>query len=63
MFIVVALISLAFTLFLYFVGTQWLFPALVSYGFLAGLVYRGNKHVTLVPYESETGSRGSASRT
>lgn len=63
MFIVVAVVSLVFTLFLYFVGTQWLLPALVSYGFLAGLVYWGNKHVTFVPYESETGRRGGGSRT
>jgi hypothetical protein len=49
-FIVVALVSLAFTLFLYFDDTAWLMPALVSYVVLGVLLYWGNKKVFFVPY-------------
>ena len=49
-FIVIALISLGFTLLLYFQGETWLPPALVSYVVLGLLVYRANKKVFFVPY-------------
>lgn len=50
-FIVIALISLAFTILLYVSDMEWLIPALVSYVALALLIYWGNKKVFLVPYE------------
>jgi hypothetical protein len=51
LFIVVALISLVFTLFLYFEDTAgWLIPALSSYIVLGLLLYWGNKKVFFVPY-------------
>jgi len=51
-FIIIALISLAFTVLLYFRGSQWLAPALASYAFLGVLIYWGNRQVFLVPYEN-----------
>ena len=49
-FILIALISLTFTILLYFRGSDWLFPALVSYVVLGLLIYWGNKQLFLVPY-------------
>jgi hypothetical protein len=46
--LVIALVSLAFTMLLYFQGSQWLIPALASYVVLGALVYWGNKRVLLV---------------
>jgi len=48
--IVAVLISLLFTLFLYFEDTAWLIPALVSYVVLGLLLYWGNRKVFFVPY-------------
>lgn len=48
LFIVVALLSLVLTLFLYFDDIAWLIPAVVSYCALGLLIYRGNKKVYLV---------------
>jgi hypothetical protein len=45
------LISLAVTLLLYFAGTQWLAPALISYAILGSFLYWANKKVFFVPYE------------
>ena len=47
------LVSLVFTLFLYFDDTAWLVPALVSYVFLGLLLYCGNKKVFFVPYNKD----------
>jgi len=52
-FIFIALISLAFTILLYFLGSEWLIPALISYVILGLLIYWGNKQVYLVPYQKE----------
>lgn len=51
LFIIIALISLFFTIFLYLDGTGWLIPALVSYFALGLLIYWGNKKVFLVAYK------------
>ena len=48
--IVVMLLSLLFTLFLYFEDTGWLGPALLSYVVFGLLLYWGNRKVFLVPY-------------
>ena len=48
-FIVLALVSLVFTGLLYFGDATWLIPAVASYVLLAGLIYRANKRVRLVP--------------
>jgi len=49
-FILVALISLVFTCFLYFELGDWLDPAISSYVALGLLIYWGNKKIYLVPY-------------
>jgi len=49
LFIVLALVSLALTILLYYRGTGWLFPACVSYVLLAVLIYWGNVKVYFVP--------------
>ena len=48
--LVVALVSLVFTLLLYFDNGGWLIPALISYAVLAILIYHGNRRVVLVPW-------------
>ena len=48
--IFIALISLGFTMLLYFGTTQWLVPALISYLILALIIFWGNKKIFLVPY-------------
>ena len=50
LFIIVALISLAFTMLLYFGENIWLLPAILSYLALAILLYWGNKKIYYVPY-------------
>ena len=50
-FIFVLFISLGFTLLLYFRGTGWMIPALVSYVVLALIIYWGNRQLFFVPYE------------
>jgi hypothetical protein len=49
-FLVIAVISLVFTLLLYDRGSQWLPPAIVSYVALGLLIYWGNKKVFFIPY-------------
>ncbi len=49
--LVIALISLALTMGLYFKGTDWLFPAILSYIVLGLYIYWGNKRVLFVPYK------------
>jgi hypothetical protein len=52
LFLVIAFISLFLTLYLYFDGNAWLTPAIVSYVFLALIIYWGNKRVYFVPYKT-----------
>jgi hypothetical protein len=52
-FIIVSIISLVLTMLLYFKGTEWLFPSIISYVIFVLLIYWGNKHIFLVPYQSE----------
>jgi uncharacterized protein (UPF0212 family) len=49
LFILAALVSLAFTMLLYFAGSSWLTPAIASYVAIALLLYWGNSRVRLVP--------------
>jgi pilus assembly protein TadC len=49
----IALISLTFTILLYFNGSGWLSPALTSYVALILLILWGNSQVFLVPYNDE----------
>jgi len=51
--LVVALVSCAFTVFLYFGSSKWLIPALASYVVVGLLVYWGNKQMFLVPYKKD----------
>ena len=51
LFIIVALISLVFTMLLYYGDNTWLFPAILSYVALGILLYWGNKKIYYVPYE------------
>ena len=48
-FIIIALVSLIFTIFLYFHGIKWIVPSLVSYVILGVMIYWGNKQLYLVP--------------
>ena len=52
-FIVIAFISLILMLLLYFEGTDWLTPAVISYLILGFSIYHGNKLIYLVPYEKD----------
>lgn len=52
-FIVIAIISLVFTLLLYYQDSKWLTPALVSYVVLGLLIYWGNKKVFFVAYNED----------
>jgi len=49
-FLIMTLISLVFTLLLYFDGTAWLIPAVISYIFWGAVLYWGNRKVYFVPY-------------
>lgn len=51
--IFIALVSLVLTVLLYFEGIKWLLPAVVSYLVLGLLIYWGNRHIYLVPYNSD----------
>ena len=50
--IVILLVSLLFTVLLYFKGMEWLIPALFSYAVITGVLYWGNKNLFFVPYET-----------
>lgn len=52
-FIIILILSLAFTILLYYGNRQWLIPALVSYVVLGLLIYWGNRKVFLVPYQED----------
>lgn len=56
LFLLVALISLVFTLLLYFDSNDWLLPSIMSYIAVGGLMYWGNRNVLLVPYEGKDGA-------
>jgi len=51
--IIIILISLIFTLFLYFDGNDWLVPAIISYIVFTALLYWGNKKLYYVPYKKD----------
>lgn len=53
--ILLALISLVFTLLLYFESNSWLISAVSSYVVLGVLIYWGNKKMYLVPYIKKEG--------
>ena len=53
-FIVIAVISLVFTILLYYQDSKWLIPALVSYVVLGLLIYWGNKKVLFVPCQKRS---------
>lgn len=55
-FIGIAMISLVFSIFLYYGDSKWLIPAFVSYVVLGLLIYWGNKKVFFVPYQKEKSS-------
>jgi ssDNA-binding Zn-finger/Zn-ribbon topoisomerase 1 len=48
--VVVALLALLFTGLLYYQGTHWLIPTIVSNCLLVAIIYWGNKQVHFVPY-------------
>ena len=56
-FIFILLISLGFTVLLYFRGTAWLIPAFVSYVVLGLILYWGNRQLFYVPYEDASVAR------
>ena len=51
--LLIALISLTLTLGLFYRGTDWLIPAIISYIILGLLIYWGNKRVIFVPYDKD----------
>ena len=53
LWLILLLISLALTIFLYLQGTAWLFPACITYLVLGALLYWGNRRVYLVPADPE----------
>jgi uncharacterized protein (DUF983 family) len=56
LFLVVTLIALAFTLLLYFAGSEWLVPAVVSYVAWALLILWGNSQIVLVRHDDRKSS-------
>jgi len=50
--LVAAVVSLVLTLLLYYSGTVWLIPALISYAVVGLIIYWGNKRLFLVPYQN-----------
>jgi hypothetical protein len=59
-FLVITVISLAFTILLYYGYSKWLIPALVSYVVLGLLIYWGNKKLFFVPYQEDQNSANDA---
>ena len=49
--LVIGVISLVFTVLLYFLGSEWLIPAIASYVVLGLLIYWGNRQLFFVPYQ------------
>lgn len=54
--ILVAMVSLAFTLLLYFEGERWLPPSVATYILLGIIVYWGNRRLYFVPNVKTTDS-------
>jgi hypothetical protein len=50
-FTILAVISLVFSVLLYYQGEKWLIPAIDSYVVFGLLIYWGNRKVVFVPYE------------
>ena len=61
--IVAAIVSLVFTLLLYFDGTGWLIPASISYLVLGLMIYYGNKRIYLVPHGKDQGTADETAQT
>lgn len=55
--LVFLVISLVFTLLLYYESNYWLEPAVFSYIVAGGLIYRGNRKMYLVPYRIKRKAR------
>lgn len=51
--ILIAVISLVFTILLYFRVSEWMIPALLSYVVLGLFIYWGNRKLFFVPYEKD----------
>ena len=51
--IFIAIISLVFTMLLYFGSTEWLIPAIFSYVILGLIICWGNKRIFFVPYKND----------
>ena len=51
--ILIAFISLALTFGLFYRGTDWLIPAIISYIILGLFIYWGDKRVVFVPYNKD----------
>ena len=51
--IFIAIVSLVFTLLLYFESVGWLLPAVFSYVILGLLIYWGNKRIFFVAYKND----------
>ncbi len=49
--LIIGMISLCFTLLMYYVGSAWIMPSLLTYIILALIIYWRNKRVFLVPYK------------
>ncbi len=49
-------LGLAFTILLYLGDNNWLIPAIISYIFLIGLIFWGNKKLYYVPYKNTDGT-------
>ncbi len=51
--LVIVLISLIFTLLMYYQSLDWLVPAIISYVVFGIIIYWGNKNLFLVPYKED----------
>lgn len=51
--LIIALISLVFTMLLYYKNEEWLIPALASYVSLGLIIYWGNRKLYFIPYEKD----------
>lgn len=47
--LIVAVVSLAFTMLLYYRSTVWLVPSIASYVVLGAIIFLGNRRMYLVP--------------
>ena len=54
--LIIGIMSLVFTLFLYFDNNDWLIPAIASYVALGFITYWGNKKLYFVPYKKQVSS-------